>query len=52
MVLKMDDLISKLDSSSKSKYLNTISGTVQRSLSNFITGGKSDLLSDLKTVIE
>ena len=51
-VTKLDDIISKLDSASKSSYLNTIAGTVQTSLSNFLTGGKSDLLSDLKTVIE
>lgn len=33
----MDDIISKLDTASKSKYLNTIAGTVQTSLTNFIT---------------
>lgn len=52
MVTKVDDLINKLDTASKSNYLNTIAGTVQTSLTNFITGGKSDLLADLKTVIE
>jgi hypothetical protein len=36
----------------KSKYLNTISWTVQTSLSNFMTWWKSDLLSDLKTIIQ
>lgn len=52
MVTKVDDLINKLDTASKSNYLNTIAGTVQTSLTNFLTGGKSDLLADLKTVIE
>lgn len=48
----MNDIIDKLDSAAKSNYINTIAGTVQTSLTNFLTGGKNDLLADLKTVIE
>lgn len=52
MVSKVQDLIDKLDTSSKSNYINTIAGTVQTSLTNFLSQGKSDLLADLKSVVE
>lgn len=38
MVTKVDDLINKLDTASKSKYINTIAGNIQTSLTNFMTG--------------
>lgn len=38
MVTKVQDLIDKLDTAKNSNYLNTIAGTVQTSLTNFLTG--------------
>ena len=38
MVSKVQSLIDTLDSAKDSNYLNTIAGTVQTSLTNFLTG--------------
>lgn len=52
MVGKVQSIIDTIGNAEKSKYLNTVAGTVQSSLTNFLTWGKSDLLADLRTVIE
>ncbi len=52
MVAKVQSIIDTISKSKNSKYVNTIAGNVQTSLSNFLTQGKSDLLADLKTIVE